>query len=56
MFGVYDLLISTMQYLEENNSANKARKLKQIANKSHVVLMNGNFYTNLYCKISKYEI
>ncbi|MDE7138227.1 MAG: hypothetical protein K2O29_07215 [Ruminococcus sp.] len=44
MFSIYDLLISTMQYLEENNPANKARKLKQIANKSHIVLMNGNFY------------
>lgn len=44
MFGIYALLISTMQYLEENNPANKARKLKQIAGKSHIVLMNGNFY------------
>ncbi len=43
-FSIYDLLISTIQFLDENCYANKVKKIKQIASKSHIVLMNNIFH------------
>lgn len=43
-FSVYDLLLSTMQYLSENDSEHKARTLQQLANKTGVALNNNSFY------------
>ena len=42
-FSIHDLLISTLVYLQKNDPINKARVLKQIAKKSHVVLRNNTF-------------
>lgn len=42
-FTVYDLLLSTLQYLDEYDNTNKSRKLKAIANKTKVVLRNNTF-------------
>ena len=38
-FSIYELLLSTIQYLKEYQPSNKVRKLKQIAKKSKVVLL-----------------
>lgn len=43
-FSVYDLLLSTMQYLSENDNEHKTRTLKQLAVKTGVVLNNNVFY------------
>lgn len=43
-FSVYDLLLSTMQYLSENDSEHKTRTLQQLANKTGVALNNNSFY------------
>ena len=42
-FSVYDLLLSTMQYLGEHHPTNKARILRQLAKKSNVLLINNVF-------------
>ena len=43
-FSVYDLLLSTMQYLSENDNEHKTRTLKQLAAKTGVALNNNAFY------------
>ena len=42
-FTVYELLLSTLQYLDEYDNKNKSRKLKAIAEKTKVVLRNNTF-------------
>lgn len=43
-FSVYDLLLSTMQYLSENDNEHKTRTLQQLAAKTGVALNNNAFY------------
>lgn len=43
-FSIYDLLLSTLQFLSETQPTNKVKKLNAISNKSHVVLRNNTFY------------
>lgn len=42
-FNIFDLLISTLQYLNKNDPGNKVRILNNIAKKSNVVLRNNTF-------------
>lgn len=43
-FNIYDLLLSTMQYLEKNDYKNKARIIKSISKKTGIILKNNSFY------------
>lgn len=46
-FNIYDLLLSTMQYLEKNDYKNKARIIKAISKKTGIILKNNSFYIEL---------
>lgn len=51
-FSIYDLLLSTLQFLTETQPTNKVRELNKIARKSHVVLRNNTFYIEAYSDIN----
>ena len=54
-FSIYDLLISTLCFLDKYDKANKVRKLNQISKKSRVVLRKNTFAVEPVSDILSYD-